>query len=63
MAIQQMFPGDVTTQTEFLQAMIARAQPVDMDFPQDEARADNGGRMSNIHKLNAACSALISVSC
>ena len=63
LAIQRMFPGDHTKQTAFLVAMIAIAQPVDMDFPQDEARADNGGRMSNIHKLNAACSELITISC
>ena len=63
MTIQQMFPGDHATQTAFLVAMIAEAQPVDLDFPEDEARADNGGRMSNIHKLDAACSSLISVSC
>lgn len=63
LAIERMFPGDRATQTAFLVAMIAKAQPVDMDFPQDKARADNGGRMSNIHKLNAACSELVSVSC
>lgn len=63
MAIEQMFPGDGAKQTAFLQAMIARANPVDLEHPQDEARADNGERMNNINKLNGACSSLISISC
>ena len=63
MAIEQMFPGNRAKQTAFLVAMIGIAQPVDMDFPQDKERADNGERMNNIHKLDAACSQLISISC
>ena len=63
MAIKQMFPGDKSKQTAFLVAMIEIGKPIDMDFPQDEERADNGERMNNIRKLNAACSSLISISC
>ena len=63
MAIQQMWPGDHAKQTKFLQEMIAIAKPVDMDFPEDEARADNGERMNNIRKLNDACSQLIAINC
>lgn len=63
LAIERMFPGDFDKQTSFLQAMIAIAQPIDLDHPQDVARADGGERMRNIGKLNDACSSLITVSC
>ena len=63
MAIQQMFPGDHTKQTKFLQEMISRANPVDLEHPRDEARADNGERRNNINKLNGSCSSLITISC
>ena len=63
MAIKLMFPGDRTKQTAFLVSMIDIAKPIDMDFPEDEARANNGERMNNIRKLNSACSQLVSVCC
>jgi hypothetical protein len=63
MAIKQMFPGDFSKQTKFLTTMIDIAQPINLDYPQDKARADGGERMRNIGKLNAACSQLVSISC
>ena len=45
----------------FLQEVRDRAQPVDLDHPQDEGRADGGERVANIRKASLACTALIEV--
>lgn len=46
---------------EFLQEVRDRAQPVDLDHPEDEGIADGGKRVDNIRKASRACSALIEV--
>ena len=45
----------------FLQEVRDRAQPVDLDHPEDEGRADGGERVANIAKASRACTALIDV--
>ena len=45
----------------FLQEMRDRADPVDLDHPQDAERADNGERVKNIGKASRACTAMIVV--
>lgn len=63
LAIERMFPYNRDKQNKFLKEMIDMAKPVDLHYPQDKARADNGERRNNINKLNWACSQLISLSC
>ena len=46
---------------QFLQEVRDRAQPLDLDHPQDEGRADGGERVANIRKASLACTALIEV--
>ena len=46
---------------QFLQEVRDRAQPIDLDHPQDEGRADGGERVANIRKASFACTALIEV--
>ena len=65
LAIERMFPGDRAKQTSFLEQMIDIAKPVDLDFDlqSDKDLAEEGVRLDNIGKLNAACSQLITVQC
>lgn len=50
-------------QTAFLVSMIDISEPINLDYPEDVARADAGERVRNINKLSAACSQLISIHC
>lgn len=46
---------------KFMQDLRDRTNPLDMDYPRDEAKADGGMRMENIHKASAVCTQMISV--
>lgn len=46
---------------EFMQKIRDIANPLDMDYPRDAAKADNGERMKNIRKASRACTSLIRV--
>lgn len=46
---------------DFMTELRDRADPLDMDFPRDEAKADNGARMANIRKASAVCKQMIEV--
>lgn len=58
-AVKKLLPHGKHTQDCFLQKLVEVGQPLDMDYPEDEAKADNGKRMENIGKLNAACTSLL----
>lgn len=57
-AIQMVGEGSAQ---QFLVDLINIADPLDMDYPEDAAKADGGERMNNIYKANAACEQLIGV--
>eukprot|EP00892_Ulva_mutabilis_P005502 jgi/Ulvmu1/3323/UM155_0006.1 len=45
----------------FMKEMRDRAKPVDLDYPQDEERADNGLRAENIRGASRICTRMITV--
>lgn len=46
---------------DFMKTVRDISRPLDMDYPRDAARADNGERMNNIRKASRACTSLIRV--
>ena len=46
---------------EFMQTLRDRADPLDMEYPRDEAMADGGMRMKNIRKAEKVCAQMITV--
>ena len=45
----------------FMETLRERSQPENLDFPQDEKKADNGIRANNIAKASEECTKMISV--
>lgn len=47
---------------EFLKTLREAALPLqDLDYPEDEAKADGGVRQANVDRVSAACEELITV--